>query len=167
MSFADTLLPEFDNEMKITRSLLENVPFDHLGTKPGQMSRTLIELASHIANITRFGTLIAGSDEVDFAKSGRPPATYANAEEMLGVFDTNVKASRAAIQGVDESKLGDTWTLRSGDHVIMAMPRAAAFRGLLMSHVIHHRGQLSAYFRLNDVPHPPIYGPTAEMMPPK
>ena len=90
-------------------------------------------------------------------------ATYDSTAELLKTFDANVAASRAAIQGLDESTLGDTFTLRRGDKVVIALLRAAALRVLLMNHTIHHRGQLSAYFRLNDVTHPPIYGPNAEM----
>ena len=168
MRFADTLLPEFDNEMRITRTLLERIPFDHTDTKPNPKSRTLIELASHIANVTRFGAMIVSADERDFAASGPPIVTeYPDSEALLGAFDANVAASRAAIAAIDDSKLGDTWTLRNGANVIIAMPRAAALRALLLSHTIHHRGQLSAYLRLNDIPHPPIYGPTADMPQPR
>lgn len=164
MRYAETLLAEFDNEMKITRALLEQVPFGKDATKPGDKSRTLHELAAHIANIVRFGDLAISADERDFSAPGAAmPATYGSSEELLKVFDANVAASRKAIQGLDESKLGDTFTLRRGATVVAALPRAAALRVLLMNHTIHHRGQLSAYFRLNDVKHPPIYGPNAEM----
>jgi len=164
MSFADALLPEFDNEMKTTRAMLERVPFGADTTKPNTKSRTLHELASHIANIVRFGEIAANSNERDFSAPGAlPPQLYNSSEELLKVFDTNVAASRAAIEKLDDSRMGDTFTLRRGQQVMFAVPRATALRTLLMSHVIHHRGQLSAYFRLNEVPHPPIYGPTAEM----
>ena len=164
MRYADTLLAEFDNEMKTTRTMLEQVPFGKDATKPGGKSRTMHELATHIANIVRFGDLAIGADERDVSVPGAAmPATYETAEKLLTTFDANVAASRAAIQGLDESKLGDTFTLRRGETVMIALPRAAALRVLLMNHTIHHRGQLSAYFRLNDVVHPPIYGPNAEM----
>ncbi len=164
MSFAATLLPEFDNEMKTTRTMLERVPFGSEINKPNMKSRTMHELAAHIANIARFGDLVVGADERDFSAPGfAMPQTYATSEELLKVFDTNVAASRKAIESVDESTLGTMWTLRRGETVVISMPRGAAIRTLLMSHIIHHRGQLSAYFRLNEVSHPPIYGPTAEM----
>jgi uncharacterized damage-inducible protein DinB len=168
MKFADTFLPEFDNEMRITRTLLEVIPFDQADTKPNPKSRTLIELASHIANLTRFGAMIGSADERDFSAPGPPIVNaYPDSESLLGAFDTNVVASRAAIAAIDDSKLGDMWSLRNGANVIIAMPRAAALRALLISHLIHHRGQLSAYLRLNDIPHPPIYGPTADMPQPR
>jgi uncharacterized damage-inducible protein DinB len=167
MPFADTLLPEFDNEMRITRTLLERIPFDQADTKPNPKSRSLIELASHIANLIRLGELIVIADERDFAAGSPPVSAYPNSQALLGAFDANAAASRKAIAAIDDSKLGDTWTLRNGANVIMAMPRIAALRALMMSHMIHHRGQLSAYLRLNDIPHPPIYGPTAEMSQPR
>ena len=164
MSYVDTLLAEFDTEMKTTRTMLEQVPYGSDATKPANKSRTMHELAAHIANIVRFGDLAINANERDFSAPGAAmPATYGSSEELLKVFDTNVAASRAAIQGLKESTLGDTFTLRRGATVVIALPRAAALRVLLMNHTIHHRGQLSAYFRLNDVAHPPIYGPTAEM----
>ena len=163
MRYAETLLAEFDTEMKTTRTMLEQVPYGTDATKPGNKSRTMHELAAHIANIVRFGDLAIGVKERDFSAGGGWPTTYDSGEELLKNFDANVAASRAAIQGLDESTLGDTFTLRRGEHVVIALPRAAALRVLLMNHTIHHRGQLSAYFRLNDVTHPPIYGPNAEM----
>jgi uncharacterized damage-inducible protein DinB len=164
MRYAETLLSEFDNEMKTTRTMLEQVPFGTDATKPGEKSRTMHELAAHIANIVRFGDLAIGSNERDLAVPGAvAPATYGSSEELLKTFDTNAAASRAAIQGLDESTLGETFTLRRGENVLIALPRSAALRVLLMNHTIHHRGQLSAYFRLNGVTHPPIYGPNAEM----
>ena len=164
MRYAETLLAEFDNEMKLTRAMLEQVPYGKDATKPGVKSRTMHELAAHIANIVRFGDLAIGADERDFSAPGAGwPATYDSSEALLKAFDANAAASRAAIKGLDESTLGDTFTLRRGATVMAAMPRAAALRVLLMNHTIHHRGQLSAYFRLNEVTHPPIYGPNAEM----
>jgi uncharacterized damage-inducible protein DinB len=163
MPFADTFLPEFDNEMRITRTMLERVPYAGDASKPHAKSRTMHELAGHIANIVRFGDLVINADERDFSVPGSmPQPTYSNSAELLKAFDANVAASRKAIESLDDSKLGDMWTLRNGAHVILSMPRAAAIRALLMSHTIHHRGQLSAYFRLNEVEHPSIYGPTAD-----
>ena len=164
MRYTDTLLAEFDNEMKTTRTMLEQVPYGKDATKPGSKSRTMHELAAHIANIVRFGDLAIGAHERDFGAPGAaPPATYENAADLLKAFHTNVAASRSAIEGLDESTLGETFTVRRGPTVLISLPRAAALRVLLMNHTIHHRGQLSAYFRLNDVTHPPIYGPNAEM----
>jgi uncharacterized damage-inducible protein DinB len=161
MAFADSFLPEFDQEMKTTRSLLERVPFDKAAWKPHAKSTGLAALASHVANLVGFGHMIATVDERDMAKGGMP-GNYDNTEKVLAVFDENVAKTRGAIQALADDKLGTPWTLRMGEHVIMTLPRAAMLRILMMNHIIHHRGQLSVYLRLNDVPLPSIYGPTAD-----
>jgi hypothetical protein len=110
MRYAETLLAEFDDEMKTTRTMLEQVPFGKDATKPGSKSRTMHELAAHIANIVRFGDLAIGADERDFSQPGAAvPASYDSAEELLKTFDANAAASRADIHGLDESRLGDTF----------------------------------------------------------
>lgn len=161
MAFADSFLPEFDHEMKTTRNLLERVPFDNAKWQPHQKSTGLGALASHITNLAGFGELIVTQDERNFG-GAQPPAVYDNTADMLTAFDANVQKSRSAIQGMADDKLGTPWTLRVGDHVIFTMPRGAVLRSMLMNHIIHHRGQLSVYLRLNDVPLPSIYGPTAD-----
>jgi uncharacterized damage-inducible protein DinB len=161
MAFADTFLPEFDHEMKTTRSLLERVPFDNAAWKPHQKSTGLGDLASHLANLAGFGDMIVNNDERNFGDGRRPPV-FENTQDLLAAFDANVAKSRTALQNLSDDKLGTPWTLRAGEHVILQMPRAAVLRSLLMNHIIHHRGQLSVYLRLNDVPLPSIYGPTAD-----
>jgi len=166
MAFADTFLPEFDNEMRTTRSLLERVPLDNARWKPHTKSTDLGKLATHLANLAGFGHMIATKDENDFATpetQARMAADYTTADELLSNFDKNAAASRDAIAKLADQDLGTTWTLRNGEHVILAVPRATALRVLMMNHIIHHRGQLSVYLRLNDVPLPSIYGPTADM----
>ena len=161
MAFADTFLPEFDHEMKTTRSLLERVPFGNAAWKPHAKSTGLGALASHIANLSGFGDLIVNNDERNFGGDQRP-RVFDNTADLLAAFDDGVSRSRSAIQGLADDKLGTPWTLRAGDHVIFTLPRAAVLRSMLMNHIIHHRGQLSVYLRLNDVPLPSIYGPTAD-----
>jgi len=168
MKFTDAFLPEYDQEMKTTRSLLERVPLEKSDWKPHAKSTSLGALAYHIAALSGFGEMIATQDGRDFATGDQNAIRAAAAkqrtrDELLGIFDANVAKSRAAIAALEENKLGTTWTLRNGEHVIFSMPRAAVLRTLLMSHIIHHRGQLSVYLRLNDVPLPSIYGPTADM----
>ena len=165
MSFADTFLPEFDQEMKTTRSLLERVPTENLAWKPHAKSTALGALASHIANLAGFGTVIVTQTELNFAPkraAPRVPVQFHSREELLNGFDANVKESRDAISTLADADLGVTWALRNGEHTIFALPRAAVLRTFLMNHIIHHRGQLSVYQRLNDVPLPSIYGPTAD-----
>lgn len=167
MAFTDTFLPEFDQEMKTTRSLLERVPLEKSDWKPHTKSTSLGALAVHLANLAGFGELIVKQDGRDFGTNDQAAIRAAmnkqrTREELLGLFDENVKKSRAALASLQEKDLGTTWTLRNGEQVLFAMPRAAVLRTLLMNHIIHHRGQLSVYLRLNEVPLPSIYGPTAD-----
>lgn len=163
MAFADTFLPEFDNEMKTTRSLLEIVPFHNADWKPHTKSTGLGALASHVTNLTGFGAMIATTTERNFGAPDQPkPMQYSNTAELLSAFDANVKKSREALAKLSDADLDASWTLRNGDHVIFSLPRRVTLRTLLMNHIIHHRGQLSVYLRLNDVPLPSIYGPTAD-----
>lgn len=161
MPFTDAFLPEFDQEMKTTRSLLERVPLDNAAWKPHTKSTALGALAAHIANLSGFGDIIVNQSGRDFANY-KPVQDPATREDLLARFDENVAKSRAAIAGLQDSTLGDPWTLRNGDHVIFTLPRAAVLRTMLMNHMIHHRGQLSVYLRQNEVPLPSIYGPTAD-----
>ncbi|HVX37928.1 MAG TPA: DinB family protein [Gemmatimonadaceae bacterium] len=161
MAYADRFLPEFDQEMKTTRSLLERVPMDKASWKPHAKSRSLGEVADHLAGIARFGSLIATMSEFEGSRMPRV-APSATAEELLGRFDENVEASRRGIASMTEEDVAAIWTFTVGGHVIFALPRAGAIRALLMSHMIHHRGQLSVYLRMLDVPLPSIYGPTAD-----
>jgi uncharacterized damage-inducible protein DinB len=165
MPFADSFLPEFDQEMQTTRTLLERVPLGGAEWKPHAKSMSLVNLASHIANLSGFGAMIATQTEVDMgspASAANAQARYGSISELLGAFDAKKKMARDAIASLPDSDLMTTWTLRMGDQVILSMPRVAALRTLMMNHIIHHRGQLSVYLRLNDVPLPSIYGPTAD-----
>ncbi|HWJ22789.1 MAG TPA: DinB family protein [Gemmatimonadaceae bacterium] len=160
---ANTLLPEFDQEMATTRRLLERVPDAEAAWKPHPKSTNLGDLAQHIATLAGFGAMIINQPELDAAAGGglKPPR-FVSAKALLETFDENVRKSRAAIAGVADADLGAKWTFRNGDHVIFSLPRAAVLRTLLVNHMIHHRGQLSVYLRLRDVPLPSIYGPTAD-----
>ncbi|HEX2779254.1 MAG TPA: DinB family protein [Gemmatimonadaceae bacterium] len=166
MPLSAALLPEFDHEMKTTRSLLERVPESKAGWKPHAKSMSLGELASHIANLAGWGRYIVAQPELDFAPPGGTPLAlpkYRDGAELLERFDANVAATRAAIARASDEDLAGAWTLKNGGRTIFTLPRAAALRGFMMNHGIHHRGQLSVYLRLNDVPLPSIYGPTADM----
>jgi uncharacterized damage-inducible protein DinB len=167
MPFTDALVAEIDQEMKTTRSLLERVPMDKASWKPHGKSMSLGQLASHLANLARFGGLISNGTELDFSPPGQAPAPqpqYTTREEVLKVFDTNVKNSREAIARMSEESTRETWTLKHSGNVLLSAPRKVLYRTLFMNHIIHHRGQLSVYLRLNDVPLPSIYGPTADMV---
>lgn len=162
-TIAKTLLPEFEREMATTRRLLERVPEAQAAWKPHPKSTGIGDLAQHIATLAGFGAMVVDTMERDMAAGGgMTPPRFSSAQALMETFDANVKKSHDAIAGVSDADLGATWTLRNGDAVFFAMPRAAVLRVLLMNHIIHHRGQLSVYLRLLDVPLPSIYGPTAD-----
>ena len=159
MSFTESFLEEFDGEMAATRKLLERVPAANLGWKPHAKSKSLGELATHVTELPRFGFRIksdewaAGSDKV-------PPMT--SAADFLARFDDNVRAARESIASMSEEDLSRDFTVTRGGQAFFTLKKRSLLRRLLLSHLIHHRGQLSVYLRLNDVPLPPIYGPTAD-----
>ena len=161
MSISDTLLPEFDQEMSNTRRALERVPLDKADWKPHQKSMALGRLAIHLAELPGWVATTVNSDELDFS-TGYNPAKAANTEELLALFDKNVAAARAALAGAGDEAWHKPWTLRNGEHKIFTLPKIAVHRAFVMNHVIHHRGQLTVYLRLNDVPVPSIYGPSAD-----
>ena len=165
MPIADALAAELEHEAKLTRSLLARVPDDKAAWKPHAKSMSLGELAIHLANIESYGVPVATRPELDFrnsAGSGVTHAAWTSRDEALEQFDRNVDASLRAVRALPDPRLREPWTLRAGDHIVFTLPRIAAWRSLVMSHQIHHRGQLSVYLRLNDIPVPPIYGPSAD-----
>ncbi|MDP9122005.1 MAG: DinB family protein [Acidobacteriota bacterium] len=177
MSLAQSLSTEFDREMATTRRLLERVPDDRLAWQPHAKSMTLGRLASHLADLPGRGSDILGKESLDVARPGGPaPAetqspklqsgqNVQSGAEILERFDRNVAAAREALAAASDEAFRQPWTLSSGGREILTLPRAAMLRTILFSHMIHHRGQLSVYLRLNDIPVPPIYGPSADESP--
>jgi len=156
-----SLLPEFDNEMATTRRTLERVPEDKFGWAPHQKSMTLGQLASHIAHTPGWATVAITRDSFDIATEYQPFAAGSRAE-LLAEFDRNAASARAAIAGASDEALMQPWSLTNTGNIVMTMPKIAVVRTFMMNHGIHHRGQLSVYLRLNDVPVPSIYGPSAD-----
>ena len=165
MSIAAAMLPEFDQEMATTRKVLARVPDDKLDYKPHAKSMTFTQLASHIVEMVGWVGDTMNSDNFDFAPVDGPKweayAATSNAD-LLATFDKNAAAARAALAAGTDEAMMKTWSLLSGGNVMFSMPRVACIRGMLLNHVIHHRGQLSVYLRLNDIPVPSIYGPSAD-----
>ena len=161
----DGLLAEYDHEMATTRRLLERVPEGALGWKPHDKSMTLGQLAGHIANIPHWGSAILNRTDFDLAAAADAdarPGTPESVGAVLSEFDTKVVQARHSLAAATDPEMGTPWSLKRGDFVIFTMPRVSALRSFVMNHIIHHRGQLSVYLRLQDVPLPPIYGPTAD-----
>lgn len=165
MSLGTGILPEFDHEMAVTRRLLERVPAAHLAFKPHPKSFSLGELATHVATIPHWSAMTIQKSEVDMGPPDAPPPKTEAAKttgELLERFDAHVKEARDAIGSASDATLLGDWSLLSGGKVMFTMPRIAVLRSFVMNHLIHHRGQLSVYCRMCDVPLPSIYGNTAD-----
>ena len=155
-------LSELQHEATSTKKILERVPEDKLDWKPHEKSMTLGRLATHIAELTRFITIILTSDELDFATGKYKPTIAKSSEELLQIFREKLDGAIEALKNASDEKMRENWSLRNGEQIFFTLPRMAAIRGLAMNHIIHHRGQLSVYLRLLDVPVPGMYGPTAD-----
>ncbi len=165
MTISEILLPEFDHEMANTRKTLERVPDDKMGWKPHEKSGTMGWLATHLANLPHWGKDIVEKDSFDIApaKGDAPrPSQPKTRKELLEVFDRNVAGARAAIAKTKDDAWYKPWSLMAGGKPIFTQPKIAVVRNMMMAHSIHHRGQLSVYFRLNNVPVPGLYGPSAD-----
>ena len=161
MAIVDALLPEFDHEMATTRKILERVPEQKFDWKPHPKSMTLGGLATHVANIVWWGEVTLDKPEFN-AEGAVPEPPAATRAALLDTFDRNVGKTRASLMAKSDAELMAPWSLKNGNHVFFTMPKAVVWRSFVMNHLVHHRAQLSVYLRLNDVPLPPMYGPTAD-----
>ena len=161
MAIKDGLLTDFDHEMGTTRRLLNRLPDDKFSWKPHEKSMTLGALATHLANIPYWGDIILNHSSVDLATIPPRREEMTSRAAVLADFDEKVRRTRALLDQTD-AQLSSLWTLKRSGQEIFTAPRVAAFRSFVLHHIIHHRGQLSVYLRLNDVPVPAIYGPTAD-----
>ncbi|HXY79091.1 MAG TPA: DinB family protein [Candidatus Bathyarchaeia archaeon] len=165
MALRDALLPEFEYEMATTRKTLERVPEDKVNWKPHDTSMPMGRLAGHIAEMAGFVANTFQGDSFDFAPPGAPPmqpTVMTSRKQLLEIFDKNVASAKAAISKASDEELYKTWTLLNGGKTFFAMPRIQVLRSMILNHVIHHRGQLSVYLRMNQVPVPSIYGPSGD-----
>jgi uncharacterized damage-inducible protein DinB len=159
MTIAETMLPEFDQEMTTTRRLLERVPSEKGEWKPHPKSFALGHLAQLVAWMPGWMTHTLRQSELDLASAGQ--YSYETTETLLDMFDTNVREGREAIASTGDADFAKPWSLKRGGQVLFTAPRAVVARQNI-SHLVHHRGQLTVYLRLLDVPIPSIYGPTAD-----
>ena len=165
MAISDALLPEFDHEMQNTRKTLERIPDDKFGWKPHEKSMTLGRLSAHLAEIPTWANNSIEKDSIDIAPTGGSPyqPSQANSrKEVLALFDANIAAARKAIAAVSDQTLMKPWSLLMGGKTILTMPKVAVLRSFVMNHTIHHRAQLGVYLRLNNLPVPATYGPSAD-----
>jgi uncharacterized damage-inducible protein DinB len=165
MALKDALLAEFDPEMANTRKTLERVPEDKFGWKPHEKSGSMIWLATHVARLPEWPFYTLSDDSLDLMPNGvpvQPPAPPKSVKELLALFEECKTKGRDAIAGASDAEFGKTWTLLKNGQKLMAMPKAAVLRMMVMNHLIHHRAQLGVYLRLNNIAVPALYGPSAD-----
>jgi len=165
MTVASGLLQELEQEGQITRRLLERVPDNRLSWRPHEKGRTLGELAMHVAmvpgSVAALASLPSPAQAPDFADPPAPPTT----PELVKAFDDSLAKAKRILGGMDDAAAAETWRLMAGQRELVAMPRAAFMRAIMLNHWYHHRGQLSVYLRFLGVPLPSIYGPSADENP--
>ncbi|MGH9371988.1 MAG: DinB family protein [Vicinamibacterales bacterium] len=164
MPIKDTLLPEFDHEMATTRRVLERVPEAELAWKPHEKSMSMGQLAGHIANMPFWCAMALERTMVELETLGDAVrlSQPVSKEAMLADFAARRATARGLLAAQTDAELLTPWTLKKGGEEIFTLPRISAIRSFVMNHMIHHRGQLTVYLRLKDIPLPPIYGPTAD-----
>lgn len=166
-TISQALLPEFDHEMANLRRMLERVPDDNPEFRPHLKSMTLSRLAGHLIEMPSLGTFTLGQDEWHLNPPGEPPSDryfLLKRADGLAHFDAELTRARGVLAVTTDAGMMQPWTFRKAGHKVLTMPRAAAFRGFCLSHMIHHRGQLAVYLRLLDVAVPGSYGPSADEM---
>jgi len=161
-SIKQIAIGDLEQEIKLTRKVLERLPEEHYAWKPHEKSMSLAALGSHVANLLYWQTMTLQLDGLDLAGLPPQPAPPTSQAELLDKFDRNAAVLRETLAATDDAAFGEPWTLRSGDHVHFTLPRAAVMRSMGISHMIHHRAQLTVYLRLLDEPVPAVYGPSAD-----
>jgi uncharacterized damage-inducible protein DinB len=164
MAIGQSMLPEFDHEMANTRKTLERVPDEKFGWKPHDKSFLMGSLATHLANLPGWTNVTIDMDEFDMSPGGKPlkAPECQSTREVLETFDQNVAKARAAMSSATDERLFGLWTLLADGNKVLSLPRVAVLRSFVLNHIIHHRAQLGVYLRLNDIPVPSIYGPSAD-----
>ena len=162
MSYADTILPEFDHEMASTRKVLERVPEDKLDWQAHPKSHTIGWNANHLAEIPSWVEMTITKTSLDIDPPGGPryqSPKLTSRQEILAVFDKNIATARKALAQVKDEEMGKMWSLMYGGKPLFTMPRTAVIRSFVLNHMIHHRAILCVYLRLNDIPVPGMYDP--------
>jgi uncharacterized damage-inducible protein DinB len=162
MSLNQILIAELKQESASTRRMLERVPCENGTWKPHEKSMNIGRLAAHVAELPGWISMIMTTPELDFAVREFKPAVFDKTEDLLSFFDKKVDEAATILANAAPEEFGNNWTLRNGEHIIFTMPKAVVLRSYAYSHQYHHRGQLSVYLRLLNIPVPGMYGPTAD-----
>lgn len=164
MRLIDPILAELDQEAQTTRRVLSRVPDAHLSWRPHPKSFSLGQLALHVATIPGNIAQLASVDVLPEPPQFVQPAAT-SAAELVPALDASLAQARRLLDGFDDEAMSRTWRLMSGGSELMALPRTALLRMVMLNHWYHHRGQLLVYLRCHDVPLPSVYGPTADESP--
>ena len=166
MSLSEPFLMELQQESATTRRLLERLPESALSWKPHEKSMSMGHLAVHIGRLLQLLNSILQQDDYDVASSDFGIPEPDSRAGILELFDQALATAVEALKKQTDERLMALWRFRIGEQIISEMPRTSTIRSMILNHMIHHRGQLSVYLRLQNVPLPPIYGPTADEVPP-
>jgi uncharacterized damage-inducible protein DinB len=161
-NLAQALIGELTQEAKTTRTVLERVPTEKFDYKPHEKSMTFSRLATHVAEMVDWVSVTCNTSELDFAAGDYTPFEAKDNAELLEYFDKNVANAIESLKKTSDEAMMETWTMKNGEQIYFAMPKIQTLRGMVFNHILHHRGQLSVYLRLNDIPVPSIYGPSAD-----
>lgn len=161
-NIATALIAELENEAAVTRKVLGRVPAEKFDWKPHEKSMTFGRLATHVAEMHSWTKPTVEDPELDFSKMDYKPFVPKTTEELVEHFEKNFAEAIETLKGASDEIWSEPWSLRNGDQIYFTMPKIAVIRGMVFNHIVHHRGQLSVYLRLNDIPVPPMYGPSAD-----
>jgi uncharacterized damage-inducible protein DinB len=165
MSIAQSMILELDFELKSTRKVLERLPAEKWDWSPHPRSMTVKRLASHLATIPTWGVMTLSTESLDINPPGGAPFVPPennSPTEAVAMFDKGMAEFRAALEKTGDEAMMAPWSLLSGGETVFTQPRAGVLSGMIIKHLVHHRGQLSVYLRLLDIPVPSIYGPSAD-----
>ncbi|MFH1574585.1 MAG: DinB family protein [Acidobacteriota bacterium] len=165
MSIAQSFLTELEQESPMTRKSLERVPQGRLDFKPHEKSMTMGDLAVHIAESIGWGVVVLEQDVFDLDPESYAPPKLKDPKEIVALFDKHEAALKQALAGRKDEHMLATWKMTMKGETVMEMPRASVFRSMILNHTVHHRAQLGVYLRLNNVPVPAVYGPSADESP--
>ena len=161
MTFTESFLKELTRESITTRKMLERVPAGKFDWKPHEKSMTLVQLATHVAEIPSWTGMVLNTTELDFAANEYKPTIVASSEELLQHFEKSLADGQAQLANATDKQLEDTWTMRNGEQILSSESKLDTLRGCFCQ-VVHHRAQLGVYLRLLNIPIPGSYGPSAD-----
>lgn len=163
MKRSQLLLEEVKQEASATRNLLALVPFEKADFKPHEKSMTLLRLAAHVAEISGWWKECLLDDELDFAKGDQTPKAYNSTEDLVALHDKHILQAEKILSEVSDEEFAKPWTMRAGETIFFTQPKSEVVRTWCMNHLYHHRGQLTVYLRLLNIPLPAVYATTADL----